>query len=39
MARLLQDRQSITPKLIARGLLSTTEAEQSGGAVVSLQVT
>lgn len=38
MARLLQDRQSVTPKLLARGLLSTAEAEQTGGAVVALRV-
>lgn len=38
MARMLQDRQSITPKALATGLLSTTETEQSGGAVVSLRV-
>lgn len=37
MARFFQDRDHVNARTLARGLLSTTEAEQTGGAVVALR--
>lgn len=37
MARLLQDTKRLTSRILVRGLLSTQEIEQTGGAVVGLR--
>lgn len=38
MARLLHDRHRVSPRALARGLLSTKEVQQTGGAVITLRV-
>jgi hypothetical protein len=38
MAKLLQSRSTLTARALARGLLSTSETEQTGGAVIALRV-
>lgn len=38
LARIFQSRGSLTARALARGLLSTSDSEQTGGAVVALRV-